>query len=574
MLNRPATKSPAHAPVPRRQPTLADLLSALTGRELPEIRERDLRSAVTRVALLLGDHPSHIPFDLPAISAKLAGITPATVGLSPKTLSNIRSNFVAAVQASGLEPVRTFARTPLSPAWKTFFAKLKQKRAHIGLGRLARYASANGIKPQNIDDSAIHAFIAEVRNRTLHRKPNGLHRSVAQIWNEAVRQSGLDLKPISVPSFRQPPKRIDLSLLPPSFRKDVNDYLTWCAGDPLASDARPRVLAPRTIDLRRNQIHAAATALVESGLNPKAIRSLASLVSIENFRRILRRRHEMVAGRENVFNHDLARNLLEIARQWIKVDAGTLTELRRLASKIPIPPPGLTEKNKRTLRQFDDPAVLQRLYAFPGRLWAEVKRDARPDSRTLVKAHAALAVGILSYMPIRPQNLASLEFDVHVFLKDLPNAISSLELPAAEVKNRQEAAYDIPVHLARMLLEYRNRLAPKIIGHRPKRLFVKADGTPKTQGTIAWTIRTYLKKRAGITFSGHKFRHLSASVMLNAEPGNFESLKQLLGHSSLRTTVNAYAGIDSRRAARHHQQLIEKTLASPQTTNQKTQKRG
>ena len=60
----------------------------------------------------------------------------------------------------------------------------------------------------------------------------------------------------------------------------------------------------------------------------------------------------------------------------------------------------------------------------------------------------------------------------------------------------------------------------------------------------------------------HQFRHLSAKVLLDAEPGSFETVKQLLGHKSLKTTVGAYAGIDSRRAARHHQRLVEQALAA------------
>ena len=43
------------------------------------------------------------------------------------------------------------------------------------------------------------------------------------------------------------------------------------------------------------------------------IASLADLVSPENFKRILRHRYEMSAGKENVFNKDLARSLVEIA---------------------------------------------------------------------------------------------------------------------------------------------------------------------------------------------------------------------------------------------------------------------
>jgi integrase len=377
-----------------------------------------------------------------------------------------------------------------------------------------------------------------------------------------------------VPSFRSPPKRIDWNLVPTTFHKDAREYFTWCAGDPLATNARSRPLAPRTIKLRQDQIHAAVTALVESGVAPKDIRSLADLVSPENFKQVLRRRHQMVGGRQNMFNHDLARSLIEVARQWVDADGATLAELRRLMAKIPVPLPGLTEKNKQALRQFEDPAVLRRLYEFPWRLWGEVKRDAKPDFRTLVKAQAALAVAILCYLPIRLQNLASLSFDVHLFLRESRGAISSLELCADEVKNRREAAFDIPPHVAQMLIEYRNRIAPKIIGHRPTRLFVNTDGSPKTQWTVAWTIRTYLKKRAGIRLSSHQFRHLSAFVVLNAEPRNFEAVKQVLGHSSLRTTVNAYAGIDSRRAARYHQRLVERALAAEKSPKGKRIKRG
>ena len=198
----------------------------------------------------------------------------------------------------------------------------------------------------------------------------------------------------------------------------------------------------RPLSCTRTKFTLPITALVESGVTPTAITSLADLVSPENFKGVLRRRHETVGGRENVFNHDLARALVEIARQWVKVDANVLAELRRLAGKVPMPVPGLTAKNKRALRQFDDPAVLQRLYDFPRRLWAEVKRDARPNFRTLVKVQAALAVAILSYMPLRLQNLATLTFDVHLFMREGPRTtFSSLELPASEVKNRRKCGF-------------------------------------------------------------------------------------------------------------------------------------
>jgi integrase len=543
--------------------TLRDVLHALKGNtRLSEIRRRDLCSAVRRVAFLLGDEPGRIVLNVPIIAAKLAAINPVAAELTNRRFVTVRSDFKAAVSASGLRPIPRVAKIPLNTGWKKLMAELSAKRTHLGLSRLARYASAKGLEPEEIDDAALTDFISAVRGGTLHRKPNALHRSIALIWNEAVRHSRRDLQHVEVPSFRRPPKRVDWGLLPLCFRKDVDAFLGWCAGvDPFAADPRSRALAPQTVKLRRAQIHAAATALLESKVSPKILRTLRDLVSLENFKRILRRRHEMIDGRENIFNHDLARTLVEIARQWVEVKPAMLEQLKRFANRVPKPVSGLTNKNKATLRQFDDPANFRRLYEFSNRLWAEIKRETRPNIQTLVKAQAALAVGILCYMPVRLQNLWALKFDEHLFLHEGRGAISSLELPAHEVKNRIALAFDIPPHLAKMLVEYRNSLAPRVIGRRPDRLFVKADGSAKDQSAVAWLIRTYLRKRAGVKLSPHQFRHVSAKVLLDAEPGNFETARQLLGHASLHATVAAYAGIDSRRAARHHQRLVEEVLA-------------
>ena len=89
---------------------------------------------------------------------------------------------------------------------------------------------------------------------------------------------------------------------------------------------------------------------------------------------------------------------------------------------------------------------------------------------------------MLTYMPLRSQNLRGLIFDEHVFLRDPNRSISSLEIPADEVKNKTELAFDIPPHIAKMLIEYRDRIAPDVIGRRPERIFVNADGRPKEPG--------------------------------------------------------------------------------------------
>jgi integrase len=557
--------------------TLADVLAALERAQdgsFLATHLRDLASAVKRVAILLGDEPAAIALDMPAISARLALVNPVAVGITAKTFANIRSGFLAAVRAAGFMPVKV--KSPGMPvfslAWVDLFARLSGRRAHIGLSRLARFASARGLAPKDINDEVIGELIAAVRAESLCPRPTVLHRQVTQIWNEAARDPALGLRRVTVPPYRAP-KRIDWTRLPRAFRQDVEDHLSWCAVcDPFAADARVRPLAPRSVRLRRDQIHAAVTALVDSGIKPSAIRSLADLVSPDHFKRILRQRVDSVGGADNTFNRGLGHALLQIAHEWIHVDEQHFSELKRLFGRMPEPMVGLTHKNKQALRQFDDPAVLRRLYSLPERLWIEARREKKPHFRTLAKAQAALAIGILCYMPLRLQNLAALAFDTHLFMCEGARAISSLELPADEVKNGREHAFDIPPAVAKMLIDYRDRFAPQIIGHRPKRLFVNADGTPKKQAAVAGLIMNYLRRRAGIVLTPHQFRHLSAKVILDADPGGFETAKQVLGHKSIKTTVGAYAGIDSRRAARRHQYLVEQALATQMPARRSTRR--
>ncbi len=344
----------------------------------------------------------------------------------------------------------------------------------------------------------------------------------------------------------------------------MDDYLSWCGvSDEFAVDARDRRLAPRTLKLAKNQIHAAVTAVVKSGVRPEQIGSLADLVTVENLKSILRQRLAEAGGQHKSFDHYLARALVRIAKEWVKVDDEVLLELKRVASKLRAPTRyDLTPKNKEFVRQFDDPQALRRLRLVPEQLWKEVKNETRrkPNFRTLAKAQAALGLGLPIFIPIRPENVWELEFDKHIFLKTGPGAISSLELNPEEVKNDSDLAFDIPPHLVKMLTEYRERIAPAHVGHRPTRLFIHPDGTAKAQSTVAYLIKTYAKRRAGIKLTPHQFRHLAGKIILDANPGNFEGVKQTLGHKNLKTTL-IYSGINTRRAGRYHHALIEQAVA-------------
>ena len=65
--------------------------------------------------------------------------------------------------ARGLAPVIDSAKTQLSPAWVALMAQLPAKRHRLGLSRFARYASAAGVDPGEVNDSVIDRFVGGVR---------------------------------------------------------------------------------------------------------------------------------------------------------------------------------------------------------------------------------------------------------------------------------------------------------------------------------------------------------------------------------------------------------------------------
>ena len=52
---------------------------------------------------------------MPSISARLAKLSAAAAGVSPKTFHNLRSDFLAAVKASGLHSARPLRPGALEP---------------------------------------------------------------------------------------------------------------------------------------------------------------------------------------------------------------------------------------------------------------------------------------------------------------------------------------------------------------------------------------------------------------------------------------------------------------------------
>lgn len=539
--------------------TLAEVITALQADpSLAPTRRRDLCSAVRRVAGMLARDPARLPASLPEIRRALAGITPARAGISTKTFQNLRSDLLAALRHVGANRHPGTAHPPFSPPWRALYERLPGKRLQNGLSRLIRFCSALGIEPEQVDDGVMDQFMIFVREHTLARKPNDIHRCTCRIWNEATNcVPGWPQVMLSVPDYRAPRTTLPLSAFPAPFQAEVDRYLDWLTNPDPFDDSRPRrALRPRTLALRRKQIELAASAWVKRGNPPEALSSLADLVQLETVKEILRHylsRNEPITP---AFLNSLAQALFSIAKDWVGVDEAHLEGLRNVRRRLPPVLAGMTDKNRAVLRQFEDGETLRRLLFLPQQLLAEARKIGANSERAAIKAQLAVAIELLLMAPIRMSNLIAIRVGEELIRPGGRTGNYRLVIDPAETKNAEPIEFALPPELSELIDIYLQQFHPLLTRPDTPYLFPAKASGHKAQQTLSQQLQGKLLERLGFKMTPHQFRHLSAWLYLRRHPGNFVTVQKLLGHKNIKTTINFYAKLDTAMAARHYDALI------------------
>jgi integrase len=539
--------------------TVLDRLS--TNPELTVSRKRDLRSAVTCFARLKGQPPAAIPLDLAEIRQSLDQMVPARAKISSKRWANIRSDLSNAIDASRLRPMLKTADIELDETWRRLLANA-DLRITRGLSRFARWASLRRIAPNAVDANVIERYVAELGDATLVRKLRYVASFVAKRWNELVASNpGCELRSVSLEGKERKLKRMPWQSLPASFRDDVERYARWASmPDPLAEGARARALSPRTLLLQQQHIHSAASAAVAAGIAIERLTSFAILVAPDSFRAVLRQLWQQDGRRLTAYTHGVAITLIALAAEWVKVGPEGVATLKAVRKKLGTLPSGLTEKNEALLRTFDDPRLLAELVRLPDRLWVQARRLNSPQA--FVALQTALAVDILTHAPVRMQNLSAINFDTHLHWPQGSRKPALVTFWRQETKNDVNLKFELPTCLAERLRVYRDEIAPAVLGRKSDKLFVTSKGRPRSQAAIAIAIHKAVLRYLGVKVTPHQFRHLCAKLILDHNPGAYELVRQMLGHTSAKTSANFYAGIDTLRAGRAHAELVNELRES------------
>jgi integrase len=434
----------------------------------------------------------------------------------------------------------------------------------MALLRFARFCSALAIPPPGVNDSVFEGFLTELEAGSLVRNPAYVHRQAVWAWNKACRTAqSFPGRPVTPAQVGRTPQGFAWEKLPSSFLADYAAWEKWGAvHDPYDEHARGKALKASTLMIRRNHARSAVNMAIAQGTPPEELRCLADLVAPSLVKSVLRGFHAKHGGTPNAYVSSMATTLVILAKEWVKVPESQLSELKRLRSKISKLDSGLTQKNKNTLLRLDSPEALGRLQDLPQKLWVFAQSPKCPKKRRLPLAQIALMLELLLNVPLRLANVASLTFGRHISWPAGAKGKAWLLIPGTETKTGQPFEAELGVELMRMLKIYRDKIVPKFTGSRYDAIFIDVRGRQKRATTIADLFTATTREHLGFPITPHQMRHIAAEFLLDAEPGAFELLKQLLGHTNLKSTVSFYAGRDTSRAVRHHNKLIEQARAN------------
>ena len=348
--------------------------------------------------------------------------------------------------------------------------------------------------------------------------------------------------------------------MPSAFRDDVEAYLARLAGsDPLDIDGPAHPARASTLKTRRFQFLQLASALAHKGYPVEQLRNLRDLTDIAAVRlalqyfidRAQREKTSQVAG--------LAALLYSVAAHWCKRPEAELELLRRFRRNLQPTTHGLTAKNRERLRQFTDEHKIIALLGLPPRMFEAIHRKQTLDRTDLADLQVALALEILLMAPIRRANVVGLRIgpDGHIKPRQDRKGTTHIVIGAHEVKNHRPLEYPVPAETARLIELYLARVLPLISDHPGDWLFPgEQPGQHRSFDAFSNQFTRTIRRWTGLTVNPHLMRHIGAKLFLDRNPGAYEVVRHVLGHSQRSTALDHYTGLETEAALRHYDRVI------------------
>jgi integrase len=223
---------------------------------------------------------------------------------------------------------------------------------------------------------------------------------------------------------------------------------------------------------------------------------------------------------------------------------------------------GLTQKNIAFIRHVLTPGVWSRVVRLSFAMMAAARRQQHTSPvKAAVTAQLAVAIGILAAAPVRLANLTAIRLGTNLIKPGGPHSNHWLVFPDYDVKNRVKLEYPLEQYLTRLIDEYVHDFRPSLLrGRNEDWLFPGQRGAAKGKVSFSGQITDRIYKGTGLRMTVHQFRHAAGAVILQRRPGEYELVRQFLGHRNVQTTINAYVGLENIQASEIFGKIIMEHL--------------
>ena len=566
--------------------TLADALElARLNGSLPIDKLVQIASAIRVVEKATGLAADKLPSAPEYLTPIIQHAFPARHRIWPKRWQNALSMVRKLLRACDLLAPRVTG-LPSSPAWAALIGALPANRERAAMLGFARWCSDAGIRPEDVTELTLTCYVDFRRTRTIRTYVAQLASTIRIIWNRAVRARlpGWPSRLLTAP--RHP----NVEALPPdcfplSFREELATYLSNHT-EPDAFDSDHQRWRPATASAVRRFLIRAASLVAQRLGGPEHVKSMADIVSVDSVEFILRHVYERSGNvwRPHVAN--FATYLLVVARDFVRVDAETVTRIETLRCVIikrarEERRPGLSERVDERLMPFDDPKILRRLFLLPGELYRIAKKQLEATNPSFVRAaqihEQGLMMDLLRHDPVRRYNLASIDHLVD-FQRDARGRITRLWIRGDRVKNGIAIDTPIPSYLAKRIHTHLTIYRPHLRGADSPWLFPSPTGKPRAADDITKTLGRAVARMLGVTFTPHMMRHIVATQLYRKDPHNGVVAQRKLRHTALKTTERIY-GVMSNAGAneawqRELDQFRRAKTSAAQRSKRNRQQRG
>lgn len=544
--------------------TLDDLRHRIAADEsLGATRRRDLLSALKRLETLFGRSLDTLCASPSTIRDLFENANAVRLGVTPKTLANIRSLAIQAIRQYGETTPPLRQRFPFSDEWAALMDRISVPYHRHGLSRLAAYCSLMDIPPDKMSEEVLLGLEAALVAEEFVKKPRTIIKTALTTWNRCSRSiNGWPQINLHSP-FKKTPYTYSMTRFPDSFQQEVSAWVKKMRDpDPLDFDAPVRPLRPSTIESRVFQILQYASTLVRGGdLAIEEITGLSPLFTPGRFKLAMRALLDRNGGETTLRIFHFANAMRHLAKHHCRLDDDALDELANLAKRLdPHTGRQMSQRNRDLLRQFDDPRNVARLLRFPEKQVKLAKREQNPY-RAAKRVERALSVALMISCGLRSGTLRALEIEAE-FSWSRPDrsGVCNLSIRPEKTKTGQPLEFELPPDVADLLRLYLKEYRPLLPGSHGAYLLPGQSGGMRSRQAFRDGISRALSKDTGLVMHPHLIRHTIAKIAVEQDPGAYLAVSRVLGHSSLDTTMGRYLGTESKAAARHIDKLLMQAM--------------